>query len=768
MLRLPDKARFLFGWLLSALIAFGLLWPLEDLLGMGEEASFTLLLTLAFTLVSHLLRRLRPPLRAAARLLGLALVALMTYRSVLSFAGAALRTPFFQTAALLHSDALAVLLSLMMSAFGMLLAGGDAAFGAPLILTAAMMLWMSGARAELGHYLPAALSVPLLFIYARPYSEAPLPRPVGGSRPWRRALPAAVAAVLLALLLTPSQRTTYAPMEKKADELRQLINDYFFFTDSRQAFSLRGEGWQPMGDDGLGGVPQVPDTPVMEVTAAGKTYLRGSIRDMYNGRGWYDTISRDRYGYHSPRFAALRQELTDADLPVGSAFPLQKAEIHMLRESTSTLLVPQRIRELIPGEGLVPYFNAASELFVTRNLRAGDRYAVRYEDYTAGDSLRLMAGSLSGREDARYERIRAQYTLLPDHLMGDSIVASLARQYAGGADTPYLMAENIMLALQKNYKYTLDVPPTPTDIDFAAHFLFQSKMGYCTYFATAMVVLARSVGLPARYIEGFLADGGLKPQILTSRDAHAWAEVYIPSVGWVVFDATPPEGAQGDGNDHSGNQGGQPEETPRPTATPQPTQGPEEAQNSPPPSETPTPSQQPSPPPENGPDQPPEPQPGHKPPFPWWLLAAALLALLVWRALAVSPIRREKKMNDPSRKLLLWWQAFARANEAAGQPIQDSETMEEYARRLAPDDGELSRLAADVSAVVYGKKQASEDSAALMRARWRTAQRALAPHRLAACWIRRLLPEKGELGAAAQRAGALARRLLRIVFKRRL
>lgn len=761
MLRLRNGSRFLFGWLLSALIAFGILWPLLDLIRIGQEWIFALAAVLIFTLFVKLTRRLKPVLRMPLRLAGFILLVLLTARGLFSFVSALMGTPVFQTAAFLHSDTLVLLLSLLTSLFGLLLSSGDAAFGAPLVITAAMMLWMSGARAELTHYLPAALSVPLMFVYSRPYVDAVQPKPVGGARLWRRAVPAGLAAVLLALMLTPAQRTTYAPLEKKADELRQWINDYFFFTDSRQAFSLRGEGWQPMGDEGLGGVPQVPDTPVMEVIAEGKTYLRGSIRDMYNGRGWYDTISKDRYGFNSPRFAALRDELMDAGLPADSAFPLKTAEIHMLRDSTSTLLVPQRLRELIPGAGLVPYFNTASEIFVTRNLKAGDRYTVRYENYVAGDSLRLLARSLEGRVDGRYAKIQAQYSSLPEHLSDAGIVSDLARQYAGSAKTPYDMAENIMLALQKHYQYTLDVPETPRDIDFAAHFLFQSKKGYCTYFATAMVVLARSVGLPARYIEGFLADGGASPEILTSKNAHAWAEVYIPSVGWVVFDATAPQSGQGN-NDDKGGGGGKPDTTPEPTATPQPTEGPQQAENSPKPSDRPPePSPIPSPEPSDGPENTDAPDNKKKPPFPWWLLILLLTALSVWRALAVNPMRIEKKIKDPSKRLLLWWQAFVRAKAAGGRGMEPSETMGAYARRVANGDDELQQLAHTVSAVVYGRKQASPDSVPPMRERWKRALSALPIHRRILYYVKRFMVSGEEARAAFS---ALWKRV-KIVFK---
>ena len=107
-------------------------------------------------------------------------------------------------------------------------------------------------------------------------------------------------------------------------------------------------------------------------------------------------------------------------------------------------------------------------------------------------------------------------------------------------------------ALQR-LPYTQNVVKPPTDQDFVAHFLFETKEGYCTYFASAMAVLARSVNLPARYVEGFMLENGDgTAQTLTSKDAHAWAEIYIPNIGWTVFDPATDGSDSSYDNDSSG------------------------------------------------------------------------------------------------------------------------------------------------------------------------------------------------------------------------
>jgi len=87
----------------------------------------------------------------------------------------------------------------------------------------------------------------------------------------------------------------------------------------------------------------------------------------------------------------------------------------------------------------------------------------------------------------------------------------------------------------------LDLPQPPTDQDIVDYFLFDLKRGYCDYYATAMVVMARATGLPARLAVGY-ASGEFDPAnnryVVTAADAHSWVEIYFPGVGWVPFEPT--------------------------------------------------------------------------------------------------------------------------------------------------------------------------------------------------------------------------------------
>ncbi len=135
--------------------------------------------------------------------------------------------------------------------------------------------------------------------------------------------------------------------------------------------------------------------------------------------------------------------------------------------------------------------------------------------------------------------IQQRYTQLPPDL--PERIYALTRNLTSTAATPYDEALAIESYLRANYPYTLEVGMPPAGVDVADYFLFELKKGYCDYYATAMVVMARSVGLPARLVMGY-ASGTYNPTaaeyIVSAADAHAWVEVYFPGTGWVEFEPT--------------------------------------------------------------------------------------------------------------------------------------------------------------------------------------------------------------------------------------
>jgi transglutaminase-like putative cysteine protease len=134
--------------------------------------------------------------------------------------------------------------------------------------------------------------------------------------------------------------------------------------------------------------------------------------------------------------------------------------------------------------------------------------------------------------------IQNRYLHLPDTT--PNRVFSLARDLTATAATPYDQAQALEDYL-RTFPYTLDVPIPPAERDIADYFLFDLRQGYCDYYATAMVVLARAVGLPARLAVGYIQgqyEAEQQRYIVTEAEAHSWVEIYFPGSGWVTFEPT--------------------------------------------------------------------------------------------------------------------------------------------------------------------------------------------------------------------------------------
>ncbi|HAJ38076.1 MAG TPA: hypothetical protein DCL15_20585 [Chloroflexi bacterium] len=133
----------------------------------------------------------------------------------------------------------------------------------------------------------------------------------------------------------------------------------------------------------------------------------------------------------------------------------------------------------------------------------------------------------------------ALYLELPESVTART--RALATELTVGYTSPYSQAVAIEQYL-RTFPYDLDAPPLPETVtDVADYFLFDLQLGYCDYYATAFVVLARAVGLPARFVTGFTSgswDATGQLWVITEANAHSWPEVYLPVIGWTPFEPT--------------------------------------------------------------------------------------------------------------------------------------------------------------------------------------------------------------------------------------
>lgn len=247
-------------------------------------------------------------------------------------------------------------------------------------------------------------------------------------------------------------------------------------------------------------------------------YWRSIIYDRYTGRGW--TTSQTKMVKY-----AAGEPATSKDMP---SHRVLRQKIQVIGDLDEMLHVAGTL--VTADQDFSVAWRSPEDAFGA---------SIKATTYRA-DSLAPVASEeqLRSAGSDYPEWIRERYLALPDQVP-DRVLA-LARDLTATEPTPYDQAVAIESYL-RTFSYTLDVHLPPPDRDAADYFLFDLKQGHCDYFATAMAVLARAAGLPARLVMGYASgtyDANSARFIVTKADAHAWVEVYFPGYGWVEFEPT--------------------------------------------------------------------------------------------------------------------------------------------------------------------------------------------------------------------------------------
>lgn len=254
-----------------------------------------------------------------------------------------------------------------------------------------------------------------------------------------------------------------------------------------------------------------------------------TLRD-FDGENW----SRDSRARSLAQDDALLWPARDlANRPAGEAEPTQsdvRVRIEGLREQRLPVPVMPRT---VDANGRWSYDADRDEVVRVGVTRPGMVYSLRVE------LLELTAAGLR-ESGADYPTDMAQYLVVPrTSRTGD--VGAAAAEVTSDATTRYdkALALQSYLRSPQNFTYSTEVPAGRTD-DAIWDFL-RSRRGYCVQFATAMTVMARTLGIPARLAVGFLPGSidNTGARVVTGRDSHAWPELYFPRAGWVRFEPTP-------------------------------------------------------------------------------------------------------------------------------------------------------------------------------------------------------------------------------------
>lgn len=261
-------------------------------------------------------------------------------------------------------------------------------------------------------------------------------------------------------------------------------------------------------------------------------YWRSVIYDEYVGAGWVTSSApRQRYEANTPLIPGLLNGYRPLHLDVQLAAPEGRLFWSgTLYSADIPLTVEWRVR-------LNPNLFADQSALIQADMFAAVTSAT---SYTAEAYIPIVTEQALRLAPADYpDAIRTRYLQLPRNT--PDRVLKLARDITDGLSNPYDRAKAIETYLRSNYPYDLEVPPPPPGQDVADYFLFDLKKGYCDYYATAMVVLARASGVPARFISGYAPasyDAPNAQYVIRELDAHSWVEVYFPEIGWVEFEPT--------------------------------------------------------------------------------------------------------------------------------------------------------------------------------------------------------------------------------------
>jgi transglutaminase-like putative cysteine protease len=275
-------------------------------------------------------------------------------------------------------------------------------------------------------------------------------------------------------------------------------------------------------------VTPLPRSEVIMPVAALR--MRGTSFDHYDGKRWTRTPSlslplrmgaRNQYpirrGGDWNHDQMLRIVLDHLDEPV-----------IFLPFGTVAIDVPPRV---VQGEP------------IARDLTYGPGLDLRYAD---PDELGLVYTAYVSRDAVDSDvppigsELPASYLQVPAH---HERIAELAKRVTAGAKDPDDAANRLVAYLHSSeFTYSLEMPEVKDDLPLNV-FLFKAKRGHCEYFASAMAVMLRTLGIPSRNVTGFVG-GRFNPYggyyALRQGDAHSWVEAFIEKRGWVTYDPTPP------------------------------------------------------------------------------------------------------------------------------------------------------------------------------------------------------------------------------------
>lgn len=266
--------------------------------------------------------------------------------------------------------------------------------------------------------------------------------------------------------------------------------------------------------------PKPTGIPIFKVKGGNATrYLRDRVGVLYiYGDGYWEEELREGVEYHSygaeiPRYE-LNYEVAWDFIEIEN---VKFFDLLLTAKYTSIIQVVEGTvfrLEYYPGTVTADVYGD-----VSRYTLSVYHYNISEEDLRKSRTVALDSKYLQVPEELAYE------------------LRDLATSLTSDCSCDYDKVKRLVEYLKSNYQYDENVE-TPADEDPVEYFLFRSKRGVCRHFNSALALLLRSIGIPARVVSGFVVPQGRGERVVTDRERHLWVEVYFEGIGWVSFDAT--------------------------------------------------------------------------------------------------------------------------------------------------------------------------------------------------------------------------------------
>lgn len=291
-------------------------------------------------------------------------------------------------------------------------------------------------------------------------------------------------------------------------------------------------------DSVLGGGFQSDSTLVFEAVVKTGQYWKIETKDTYTSKGWEQSVASNEIRKYTAG------DIIDTGIPTG---PVEDQD---MAQYTFELPYPFL---MYPYGSVVANAQEGTSFSVSTNTQKIETYqqngdAVELNEYEIGFSeptysltaLRETSEDSLGELGAEFDR----YLQLPEAL--PERVRELAQSITEKETNLYDKAKAIERYFPRNgFVYDQTNVSVPTeDQDYVDQFLFDTKRGYCDNFSTSMVVMLRSLDIPARWVKGFAEgeqmqnDNGDRVYQVTNNNAHSWVEAYLPGIGWMPFEPT--------------------------------------------------------------------------------------------------------------------------------------------------------------------------------------------------------------------------------------